>query len=247
MNLRVVIVGIIATLVGITAGFVLANSLNRATINALKAQIDNRQSATTASAPASGDLGVSDEEIKAKIAEADLNPNDFAFQKNLGRGLYRFAAMKRDAALVEESKRILERANSLDPKDFDVLVDLGNAYFDIGFFKKETVAFKKAREHYEAAMTMKPTDANVRTEYALTFYLDEPADLKRSIDEFQKALKQDPKQERALQFLTSTYIRQSDFDSATKTLELLKTTNGKNDSIMSLQSQIDTKTYTQAQ
>lgn len=247
MNLRVVIVGIIAALAGATGGFVLANNLNRATINALKAQIDNRQSGSQTSPQAPGDLGVSDEEIKAKIAEADANPTDLAFQKNLGRGLYRFAAMKRDAALVEEAKRILERATALDPKDFDILVDLGNANFDIGFFKKDNSAFKKARENYQAALALKPNDANVLTEYALTYYLDEPADLKKTITEFEKALKQDPKQERALQFLTSTYIRQSDFTNATKTIELLKAANPKNDSIANLQTQIDTRTYTPTQ
>lgn len=247
MNVRIVIVGIIAALAGATGGFVLANNLNRATINALKAQLDNRQSGSQSNAPGQGDLGVSDEEIKAKIAEADANPTDAAFQKNLGRGLYRFAAMKRDVALVEEAKRILERAISLDPKDFDVLVDLGNANFDIGFFKKDTAAFKKAREHYQAAIALKPNDANVLTEYALTYYLDEPADLKKTIVEFEKALKQDPKQERALQFLTSTYIRQGDFTNATKTIELLKATNPKNDSIANLQTQIDTRTYTPTQ
>lgn len=247
MNVRIVIVGIIAALAGATGGFVLANNLNRATINALKAQLDNRQSGSQSNAPGQGDLGVSDEEIKAKIAEADANPTDAAFQKNLGRGLYRFAAMKRDVALVEEAKRILERAISLDPKDFDVLVDLGNANFDIGFFKKDPAAFKKAREHYQAAITLKPDDANVLTEYALTYYLDEPADLKKTIVEFEKALKQDPKQERALQFLTSTYIRQGDFTNATRTIELLKATNPKNDSIVNLQTQIDTRTYTPTQ
>ncbi|HMT07482.1 MAG TPA: hypothetical protein PKA82_05720 [Pyrinomonadaceae bacterium] len=247
MNLRVVTVGIIAALAGATAGFVLANSLNRTTINALKAQIDNRQSSPQTTAPGQGDLGVSDEEIKAKIQEADSNPTDVAFQKNLGRGLYRFAAMKRDPILIEEAKRILERAKSLDPKDFDVLVDLGNAYFDIGYFKKDAAAFKSSRESYEAAMVIKPTDANVRTEYALTFYLSEPADLKRAHEEFAKALKLDPKQERALQFTTSAYIREGDFVNATKTIEMLKSVNPKNDSIPSLQTQIDTKTYTPTQ
>lgn len=244
MNTRVIAVGIISALAGLTAGFVLANSLNRSTINALRAQADNRQAGNPASnTSAPSDSAISDDEIRSKIAEADANASDFSFQKNFGRSLYRYAAMKRDAALVDEAKRILERAKELNANDFDVLVDLGNAYFDIGYFKKDASAFKKSREAYEAAMAIKPEDANVRTEYALTFYLDEPADLKRTHDEFAKALKLDPKQERALQFKTSAFIRQGDFENATKTLDVLRSVNSKNDSIMGLQSQIDTKTY----
>ena len=155
--------------------------------------------------------------------------------------------MKKDADLLKEAKRLLIRANSLDPKDYDVLVDLGNAHFDTGYFDKDVASFKLARETYEKAFAVKPEDADVRTDFALTYFLDEPADLKRAIDEFQKALKMNPKQERALQFLTSTYIRQSDFASAQKTLDILKAANAKNDAIGSLATQIESRTYTPAQ
>ena len=243
MNSRILTVGILAALAGVTGGFILANSLNRATINALKTQIDQKRPATNNPTTQSGDLGVDPEEIKAKIAEADANPTDFAFQKNLGRGLYRFATIKKDSDLVAEAQRILARANTLDPKDYEVLVDLGNAYFDIGYFKKDSAKFQLARDTYEKALVFRPSDADVRTDLALTFFVDEPGDLKRAVEEFQKALKNNPKQERALQFLTSTYIRQSDFASAQKTLDLLKVANPKNEAITDLTTQIETKTY----
>lgn len=190
-----------------------------------------------------GDMNVDPEEIKAKIAEADANPGDFGFQKNLGRGLYRFATIKKDPELLDEAKRLLVRANTLEPSDYEVLVDLGNAYFDSGYFKKDSASFKLARETYAKALTAKPTDADVRTDLALTYYVDDPGDLNKAVEEFQRAIKLDPKQERALQFLTSTYIRQSDWVSAQKTLEQLKSANPKNDSILDLTAQIDTKTY----
>ena len=247
MNSRVVGTGIIAALIGLAGGFLLANSLNRSTINALKTQLDTRNTTPNANSAKPDELGVSDEEIRSKIAEADANPSDIAYQKSLGRGLYRFATMKKDADLLKEAKRLLIRANSLDPKDYDVLVDLGNAHFDTGYFDKDVASFKLARETYEKAFAVKPEDADVRTDFALTYFLDEPADLKRAIDEFQKALKMNPKQERALQFLTSTYIRQSDFASAQKTLDILKAANAKNDAIGSLATQIESRTYTPAQ
>jgi len=247
MKSRILTVSILAALVGLIGGFLLANGLNRSTLNALKIQLDKRNADPAANVGTSAnpnDLNVSTEDIRSKIAEADANPTDLAFQKSLGRGLYRFATMKKDVELVQESKRLLIRANSLDPKDYEILVDLGNAHFDIGYFKKDSASFKLARETYERAMTAKPTDADVVTDYALSFYVDEPTDLKRAVVEFQKALKINPKQERALQFLTSTYIRESDFPTAQKTLDQLKEANPKNGAIADLMTQIETKTYT---
>ncbi len=250
MNSRILTVAILAAIAGLTGGFLLANGLNRSTLNALKTQLDKKNadpSTNTGTSANPGDLAVSAEEIRSKIAEADANPTDLAFQKSLGRGLYRFATVKKDAELVEEAKRLLIRANSLDPKDYEVLVDLGNAHFDTGYFKKDSASFKLARETYEKAMVAKPNDADVATDFALSFYVDEPSDLKRAVLEFQKALKINPKQERALQFLTSTYIRESDFTSAQKTLDQLKEANPKNGAIADLMTQIETKTYTPQQ
>ncbi len=250
MNSRILTVAILAAIAGSIGGFLLANGLNRSTLNALKAQLDKKTAtpaATTGSSANPNDLNVSAEDIRSKIAEADANPTDLAYQKSLGRGLYRFATVKKDTELVQEATRLLIRANSLDPKDYEILVDLGNAHFDTGYFKKDPASFKLARETYEKAMAIKPNDADVVTDYALSFYVDEPGDLKRAVAEFQKALKIEPKQERALQFLTSTYIRGSDFAAAQKTLDQLKSANPKNDSIPDLTTQIETRTYTPQQ
>ena len=247
MNSRILTIGIIAALVGLTGGFLVANGLNRSTINALKTQLEQRGPAANAKPGTTGDLTVDAQEIKTKIVEADANPTDMAFQKSLGRGLYRFATMKKDPELVGEARRLLERANSLDPNDHDVLVDLGNAHFDIGYFNKDSASFKLARETYQKALASKPNDADVHTDYALTFFVDEPSDLKKAVEEFQKALKINPKQERALQFLTSTHIRESDFASATRTLSQLEAANSRNEAIVALKSQIANQTYTPLQ
>lgn len=243
MNAKLLTVGILAVLAGLTGGFLLANGLNRSTINSLKTQLDQKNIGTNNTSSTTGEMGVDPAEIKAKIAEADANPNDLGYQKNLGRGLYRFATIKKDPELLEEAKRLLIRANTLEPTDYDVLVDLGNAYFDTGYFKKDSASFKLARDTYGKALSIKPNDADVLTDLALTFYVDEPGDLKKAAEELQKAIKIDPKQERALQFLTATHIRQSDWANAQKTLDLLKAANSKNDSIADLTTQIETKTY----
>lgn len=247
MNSRILTVAILAALAGSIGGFLLANGLNRSTLNALKIQLEKRTADPAGKTGASAnpnDLNVSPDDIKSKIAEADANPTDLTFQKSLGRGLYRFATVKKDTELLQEAKRLLIRANSIDPKDYEILVDLGNAHFDNGYFKKDSASFKLARETYEKALALKPNDADVVTDFALSFYVDEPSDLKRAVLEFQKALTINPKQERALQFLTSTYIRESDFVAAQKTLDQLKASNPKNTAIPDLTTQIETRTYT---
>jgi tetratricopeptide (TPR) repeat protein len=241
MNPKILLAGAFGLLFGAIGGFLLANGINRTELNALKGQVEqNKRSAGNSNSAPDG-FTIGDDEIKAKIAQADANPDNFAFQKNLGGALYRYATMKSDQALIDESMRILIRANSLDPKDYDVIVDLGNAYFDVGYFKKDKASFKKAREMYDKALETKPNDADVRTDIAMSFVLDDPPDFNRAVEEFQRALKANPKQERALQFLTHSYMQLGNFAEAAKTLELLKAANPKNDKIADLASQIANK------
>ncbi|MBK9439419.1 MAG: hypothetical protein IPN51_15855 [Chloracidobacterium sp.] len=131
------------------------------------------------------------------------------FQKGLGVALYRYGTLKRDADIVTEAIRLLERAQSIDAKDYDVIVALGNSYFDLGYFKKESANLKRSRDFYKLALLQRPKDADVMTDLALSYFLDEPSDLPRSLEEFQKALTANPKHERALTYLTQTYMLQS--------------------------------------
>ena len=244
MNSKAIALALIAALAGLAAGFVLANTLNRSTINALKTQLDQRAAQpTNSNRSGSGELSMAPEEIAARIAEADANPTDFAFQKSLGRALYRFGTISRNADLVTQARRLLERARALNSKDYEVLVDLGNANFDIGYFRTEPASIEQARQLYQEALKMKPGDADVQTDLALTYYVIDPPDLNKALLEFERALKMKPDQERALQFLTSTHIRNADFDSATKSLEQLRAANANNSSIAALVRQIETRQY----
>lgn len=241
MNSKAITVAIVVGLLGLVIGFVTANSINRSEMNSLKAQAQKAAPAD-GSPQKPGDFTLDPDELKAKIAQADSAPDDFDFQKSLGGALYRYATMKKDTQLLDEAARILERANNLKPNDYAVIVDLGNAYFDSGFFKKDPAVMKKARTTYEKAIAEKPDDADVHADYALTFFLDDPPDLARSVVEFQKALKTNPKQERALQYLAQTYIRQGDFDKAKKTSDELRGINSNNEALPLLDSQIEKKT-----
>ncbi|MEP6946598.1 MAG: tetratricopeptide repeat protein [Acidobacteriota bacterium] len=241
MNTKVLVAAILGILAGLVAGFTIANSINRSEINSLRGQVEQSKKPASNTSSTGDGFTIGDDELKAKIAEADANPQNLAYQKNLGRALYRYATMKNDTALLDESLRILTRANSLDPKDYEVLVDFGNAQFDVGYFKKDAEALKKARDIYEQALEVKPNDADVRTDLAISYLLDNTPDTNKAIDEFHQALKANPKQERALAFLTQAYMQVGNWADAAKSLESLKAANPKNDRIDELSTQIANK------
>lgn len=238
MHKNTILLVIIATLGGFIGGFMLANAINRSEINSQKGTSSQTGPSNTAVAQAQGDQELSPEEIKAKIAEADKNPGNFTFQKDLGVALYRYAAMKQDEALLGESVRILDRANTLGAKDFDVLVALGNAHFDLGFAKKETTGFQTAREIYTKALELKPADADVATDLGLTWFLQDPPSYDKASTALQKVSDANPKHERSLQFLVQSYVKQNKMADAEKALAKLKSINPANTSIAELSSEI---------
>lgn len=244
MNTRTFTVAALGLLLGAFGGFFLANSINRSEISELRGKADQVKPGmanSNTNSAARDDLFIGDDEIKAKIAQADANPDNFDFQKNLGGALYRYASMKNDRQMADEAKRILIRANALDPKNYDVMVDLGNAYFDDGYFAKNKESFAKARELYAKALTTKPADADVRTDLAISFVLDTPPNYTRAAEEFRKALTANAKHERALQFLTQTYMLQDNWTEAGKTLDSLKAVNPRNERIAELSAQLSAK------
>src|SRR5437870_806004 len=132
MNKNTFVFILLGVFAGFIGGFLLANGLNRSELTSLRTENEQLKTGAVDESKNSGDQALSNDEIKSKVAEADKNPDNFAYQKNLGVALYRYAAMKQDVDLLTETARILTRANTLDAKDYDVLVALGNAHFDIG-------------------------------------------------------------------------------------------------------------------
>jgi len=228
----------LALIAGFAGGFLLANKLNGSEMASLRAKAGQQNIENSNQSQNPSDTTLSNEELKAKIVEADKNPANFAYQKNLGVSLYRYASMKQDNDLLAESIRILTRANSLDAKDFDVLVALGNAHFDVGFFKKDTASFQTARELYTKALELKPDDADVRTDFGLTYFLQEPPAYDKAATQLQQVLAANPKHDRAMQFLVQTYVKQGKLPEAEKTLAKIIETNPTNPAITDLRSQI---------
>lgn len=223
-------VGIAA--VSFIGGFYFANNFNRGELDTLRAE-NERLKATTPSSPANtaNEPTLSDAEIKAKIDEADRNATNFEFQRNLGMALYRYATIKQNTSLLKDALRILQRADSIKSNDREVKITLGNTYFDIGYFEKINRSgtadsinknFDDARKYYGQALAMRADDAAVITDVGLTYFLQEPAEYKTAADELGKALKIDPKHERAIQFMVETKWRLGAVQEASNYLQQLK-------------------------
>ncbi len=238
MKTKVLLLSIAAITASFVCGFLLANALNRNELNTLRAENEHLINAQTASQANESENTLSDEEIRQKIAEADRNPNNFAFQKGLGLALYRYAAGKQDTKSFKEVARLLKRANELNAKDYDVVVALGNLHFDIGYYKKDNQKFQEAREFYQKALEQKPNDSDVRTDLGLTYFLTDPPETDKAITEFQKSLITNAKHEKTLQVLTQALLSQHKTKEAEKYLDLLRAVNQNNEVLPELTSQI---------
>ncbi len=238
MSGRTGLVGLAAALAGIVAGFLLANSINRNELSVLRAENEQFKTQQASGSTQDPKSALSDEEINATIARADQNPTDFDTQRNVGVAIYRYGAMKQDENLIRQSVRILDRAVKLRPDDYDVVLSIANANFDVGYFSKDNEALIRSRAFYEKALATKPENVDVRTDLGLTYFLLTPPDLDGAVVEFNKALQQNPKHEKTLQFMVQTLIKQNKSSEASDYLERLRSVNPKNESIGELTSML---------
>jgi len=238
MNKNSVMFIVLGVVAGFIGGFVFANKLNGSEMYAPKPHVNQQMPANSNPTGTAANDTLTEEELRTKIAEADRNPDNFAFQKSLGISLYRYAAMKQSVSLLTESIRILTRAGTLDAKDFDVFVALGNAHFDIGFFRKDLASFNTARTVYAKALAIKPGDADVSTDVGISYYVQEPPDYDKTIAELQKVIAANPKHDRAMQFLVQAYAKQGKVADAEKALAKIIEINPTNPAITELRSEI---------
>lgn len=231
MRSSTVWIALIAGIVCFVAGFSFANYLNRSELSGLRGENERLKTTQTSD---SGQLNLSNEEIDTKLAEAEQNAGNFAFQKSLGLGLYRYGAIKQDKAIIEKALPVLIRANNLDPNDYDVIVGLGNSYYDIGYFGKDNPSFDKSREFYNKALAKKPDDIEVRTDLGLTYFLQDPADYASAISEFEKSLAINPKHEKTLSFAALALKNQG--KDAAKYSDVLRSINPNSPTLRELES-----------
>lgn len=80
MEKNTILIAAIALLAGFIGGFLLANNMNRAEMTALRSGTSRPAGNANTATQANNDT-LSPEEIRAKVAEADASPDNFAFQK----------------------------------------------------------------------------------------------------------------------------------------------------------------------
>ncbi|HBR58631.1 MAG TPA: hypothetical protein DEA22_14380 [Blastocatellia bacterium] len=205
MSARNIFAALIILIIGFAVGFFVANSINRGEVDELKRQVEQSKLASN-SRNSEREAVLTEEEIRAKIAEADANPGDVRFQANLGIALYRYGSMKRDAALIREAGRLLVRANSLEENNFDVLAGLGSVNFDLAFIAGEPDKYRSSREFYQKALAIRPADSEILTTIGLTYYLSQPPDFETAKITCEKSLKINPNDERALEYIIRALV-----------------------------------------
>ena len=160
-----------------------------------------------------------------KSFKPDQNPDNFFISEKSRHRFVSLRSNEKNAGLLNDASRILQRANELNPKDYEVLVGLGHSFFDIGYINKENERFQQSREFYEKALNQRPNDVDVRTDYGLTFFLENPPNNEKAIAEFQKSLMENPKHEKTLQFLIQAYLKTGKKQEAENYLAKLKQIN----------------------
>lgn len=240
MNKKSLIISVIAVVLSFIGGFILANALNRNEINSLQGELGRLKNSQPTSTENS-ETTLSEDEIRAKIAEADQNPQNIEFQKNLAIGLYRYANMKQESKWLPDVARILNRVVENNPKDFNAVASLANIYFDIANEKQDNNSFNKARELYKKALEVKPNDVETQTDLGLTYLMEKPADEKSAVAAFEKSLKIDPKHEKTLQNMIQAQIGIGNLTAAEQFLNRLKEVNPNNEAISELTTQLAEK------
>jgi tetratricopeptide (TPR) repeat protein len=239
MGKKLVSLSLLTVIASFAGGFLLANALNRNEMNLLRSENEKLKTASDASPETPNDFSLDDNELLDKIAEADKNPRNFDFQKNLGLALYKYAAMKQDTDILKESSRILSRAEDLRRNDLDVIVGLGNAHFDLGYFGKDNSELIRSREFYDRALSMRPNDVEVRTDLGLTYFLVDPPEDEKAITEFQKSLKTNPKHEKTLEFIIQSLLRVNRVADAENYLAWLRSTDPSGETLRPLAAKIE--------
>jgi tetratricopeptide (TPR) repeat protein len=146
--------------------------------------------------------------------------------------------MKENTPLLQEAARILNRAYEKNQTDKDLIVTLGHLYYDIGYFQKDNESFNKAREFYQKILKLTPNDVDVRTDYGLTYFLQNPPEYDKAVAEFQKSLQINPKHEKSLQFMVQALLKQGKTQEAENYLAKLKEINPNTPNLAEVQAQI---------
>ena len=228
---------IIALLVGLIIGFMVANSINRSWASPAPGPAAVASSASQDLPPGhppvpAGAAAAADqpdpqamEAVRAAVTAARNETNNFDAQMKA-------AELSYSVQRYEQAIEFLKRANQLRPDNHEVIVALGNAYFD-------AEAYEDAGKWYAAALSQKPDEVNVRTDLGLTFMFRQSPDLDRAVEEFRRSLELNPNHMQTLQNLTVALTRKGQAAEAQAVLDKLEAVNPNNPALKTLRGDLE--------
>lgn len=171
--------------------------------------------------------GVAATSADAQVAmeAADRTPKNFDLQMNAATVFYKLKAF-------DKATLYLQRALELKPKDADALVAMGNTKYDAG-------DFPAAAAFYERALVVRPGNVDVQTDLGNTYFQRAPPAFKRAIAEYRKALKIDPRHEKALQNIAAAAMQLGDKATAREAVQQLASVNPSNPTLGTLRSSVE--------
>ena len=242
-----VMFGVIGLLLGLIIGFIATNSMNRSAMSAaptapvaaggagdLAAAGGNGQSLPPNHPPIGSNSGAGGSAgnaptvdcnalppgLDAGKTKAQQNPQDYEAQMKGADLLYQ-------GQCFDDSAKFYEAAAKLKPTEKEPMVKAGNAYFD-------GEKYQEAEKWYTQAIAKDPKDVDVRTDLGLTFFLREPRNIDKAIENYKASLSISPKHEITLQNLAIAYKEKGDTADYQKTLDELRTVNPNNPALTQL-------------
>jgi tetratricopeptide (TPR) repeat protein len=182
--------------------------------------------ATTENANPNG-VAATNPEAQAAMEAADRKPQDFDLQMTAANTFARLKA-------TDKATLYLERAVKLQPKDTDALIALANTKYDAG-------DYTTAASFYERALAVQPQNTEAQTDLGNTYFLRQPPDFKRAIEEYRKTLKVNPRHEKALQNIAAAAIELGDKSTARDTLDQLSKVNPNNAFLEGLRAKLESQ------
>jgi predicted Zn-dependent protease len=225
--------------IGLISGFLIANAVSRTVPVPIPTQTpaatNNRQTKNAAER-------LSREEIKAAFASAEERKEDAAFQKNLALALYRYAKVQNDSGFLPELQNLLEHVNQQTKStDFEVLTALADCYFTEGQEKSNASLIDKSQDFYREAVRLNPANTDAKIALASTYLFTKPAQPEKAVRELNSILKQNPKNEAALQVIVLALIQSKKDGEAAQRLSELKEVNPDNPVTADLEAQLAQK------
>lgn len=220
MNKNKYLVGLIGLAIGFAVSFFLTTSYNKNNAPAASAQ-PSPGAAGGAGAQGAGNQQASMAQVQQTMERAKNNPKDAEAQFQAARMFYEIGRTK-------EAIEYLEKAGEIEPNNLNIAVTLG-------VLNSEEKNYAQAEKWIGRAVALKPDEADLYVELGATFIHRQPPEPDRAIQEFQRALKVDPKSGHALGHMVEAYALKKDARGTEDALNRLKEAEPSNPRIASLE------------